>query len=404
MPFGDPPASRAALFMPLRHLALVLSLLLPAGALAQVPTGPQKDPETRSDEAFAKGVALHQSGDVIGAIDAYEQALKLVPWRLDARSNLGAALVRLGRFEDGAAEYRKALETDPGQVSIRFNLGLALYKSGLVEDAAKEFQEVLDRDPTQNAAVLLLADCRLQMGDDARVVELLSAREAELGEDRLYAYLLGTALIRRNEAARGQAMIDRLFRGGDTAEGRLLLGIQHMRREDWRAALPELQKAAELNAELPTVHSLLGIALMNTGERPGATEEFRRELRKNPNDFQANLRLGLLLRDENRLDEAFDYLTRAARLRPNDPDVLYGLARIHMGRDDFASAQKTLEQLVSTAPQFEGGHVLLATVYYRLGRREEAEREKAIVEKLKAERKQNEIGAETPPAPGGDRP
>ena len=75
-----------------------------------------------------------------------------------------------------------------------------------------------------------------------------------------------------------------------------------------------------------------------------------------------------------------------------------------MGRDDFAAAQKTLEQLVSTAPQFEGGHVLLATVYYRLGRKEDADRERAIVEKLKAERKQNEIGAETPPAPGGGTP
>jgi tetratricopeptide (TPR) repeat protein len=388
--------------MPFRPLVLLLSLVAPGAGLAQVSTAPPKDPVERSDEAFAKGVALHQGGDIIGAIDAYEQALKLTPWRLDARSNLGAAYVRLGRFEEAVLNYRKALETDPGQVPIRFNLGLALYKAGLAEDAAREFQEVLDRDTSQNAALLLLADCRLQMGDDARVVELLSAREAELGEDRLYSYILGTALIRQNDMQRGQAMIDRLFRGGESAEGHLLLGIQHMRRDDSRAAVPELRKAAELNPELPTVHSLLGVALMNTGERPAAVEEFRKELRTNPNDFQANLRLGLLLRDEDRLDEASDYLTRAGRLRPNDVDVLYGLARIQLGRDDYPAAQKTLEQLVATAPQFEGGHVLLATVYYRLGRKEDGDRERAIVETLKDQRKRNEIGAET--TPGGAQP
>jgi len=386
--------------MPLRSLirALLLAtaafVVVPPRAEPQVSTAPQKDAVTRSDEAFAKGVALHQSGDIIGAIDAYDQALKLTPWRLDARSNLGAALARLGRFEEAIEHYRKALETDPGQVGIRFNLGLALYKTGSIEAAAAEFQQVVERDPSQHPALLLLADCQLQMGHDARVVEMLSPLDAELGNDRLYAFLLGHALLRQNEVQRGQAMIDRLFRGGETAEGHLLLGLQHMRRTDSREAVPEMQRAAELNPDLPTVHSLLGVALMNAGERPAAMAAFRRELKSNPNDFQANLRLALLLRDEDRLDEASDYLARAARLRPKDPDVMYGVARIQMGRDDWAAAQKTLEELTASAPAFEGGHVLLATVYYRTGRKEDGDRERATVEKLKAERRQRELAEE----------
>jgi tetratricopeptide (TPR) repeat protein len=379
-------------------------LALPGGS-GQVSTAPQKDAVTRSDEAFAKGVALHQAGDIIGAIDSYEQALKLTPWRLDARSNLGAALVRLGRFEEAIEHYRKALETDAGQVGIRFNLGLALYKTGAIQAAAAEFQQVVERDPSQRKALLLLADCELQMGHDARVVELLSPLERELGDDRLYAFLLGHALLRQNELQRGQAMIDRLFQGGETAEGHLLLGVQHMRRVDSRQAVPELQRAAELNPDLPTVHSLLGVALMNAGERPAAMAAFRRELKSNPNDFQANLRLALLLRDENRLDEASDYLARAARLRPKDPDVMYGVARIQLGRDDLAGAQKTLEELTASAPGFEGGHVLLATVYYRTGRKEDGDRERATVERLKAERKQRELAEQGETEnPGDSRP
>jgi cytochrome c-type biogenesis protein CcmH/NrfG len=141
---------------------------------------------------------------------------------------------------------------------------------------------------------------------------------------------------------------------------------------------------------------------MNAGERPAAMAAFRRELKTNPNDFQANLRLGLLLRDEDRLDEASDYLARAARLRPKDPDVMYGVARIQMGRDDWTAAQKTLEELTASAPAFEGGHVLLATVYYRTGRKEDGDRERAIVEKLKASAE--EAGTGERPKPEGARP
>jgi tetratricopeptide (TPR) repeat protein len=199
--------------------------------------------------------------------------------------------------------------------------------------------------------------------------------------------------------ARGQVYIDRLFKDGETAEGQLLLGVQYLRRNDHREALPRLKRAAELNPQLPTVHSIYGIALMNTGDRPAAMAEFRRELQRNPDDFEANLRLGLLLRDENDVDLAADYIEHAARLRPGHPDVLYAQARIRLASSDLDGALKLLEQLVSAAPDFEGGHVLLGTVYYRLQRKADGDRERAIVEKLKAARAAKAQAEPPPEAP-----
>src|SRR5207249_2289826 len=85
----------------------------PAPALAQTPAAPVPAPLT-AEESFAKGVQLQQSGDVLGAIEAYQDALGKEPQRIDARSNLGAAYVRLGRYEEAVREYRRALEVDPG--------------------------------------------------------------------------------------------------------------------------------------------------------------------------------------------------------------------------------------------------------------------------------------------------
>jgi tetratricopeptide (TPR) repeat protein len=373
----------------------LLGPLLAVLTAAQAPPVPQT-----AEELFAKGVALHQSGDILGAIEAYQDALAKEPQRIDARSNLGAAYVRLGRYEDAGREYRRALEVDPENAAVRFNLALALYKTALVAEAAQELEQVVARDAKNGAAVLLLADCELQRGNDARVVALLEPREADLGQDRLYSYLMGSALLRRNELQRGQVFIDRLFRDGDTAPARVLMAVAHMRREDRRAALAEMERAVELDPNLPTVHSLHGRALMESGRRPEAAEAFRRELAGNPNDFDSNLYLGLLLKDEGTPDEALDHLKRASRLRPQDPRVLYGLGSLHLAQGRVAEAEKALEAVAAATPDYLQAHVLLAMVYYRQKKKDAGDRERGIADRLQRERQGREAGASDALGPG----
>jgi tetratricopeptide (TPR) repeat protein len=373
-------------FFLLVHCGLAVALSAAGPVLAQTAAD-------ASEEFFAKGVKLHQAGDILGAIEAYQDALAKDPNRLDARSNLGAALVRLGRYDDAVKEYGQALELDPDNAKIRFNLGLALYKAARIPEAAEELKKVVDKDPQNKSARLVLADCLLQMGQDAEVVSLLSGRDAEFGADRLYAYLLGNALVRRSEVQAGQVYIDRLFRDGDTAEARLLMGAAQLRRQDFRAALDELQRAVELNPELASVHSLHGRALMAAGRRDEASAAFRKELERSPNDFDANLYLGLLLKDEGKLDESLDRLRRADRLRPNDARVLYGLGALHVAAGRTEDAQRTLEELVKLVPDYTQGHVLLATVYFRQKNKELGDKERAIVEKLRAAGQAREPGA-----------
>src|SRR5436309_731987 len=379
------------------RLGLALALAaLPATAMAQPPapsTAPASPVPLTAEESFARGVQLHQAGDIRGAIEACQDALQQEPQRIDARSSLGAALVRLGRYEEAVREYRRALEVDPGHAGVRFNLALALYKSALVPDAARELEQVLSIDPAHRAAILLLADCRLQMGNEAGVVALLEPHEADLGQDPLSAYLLGTALLRRNELERGQVFIDRLFREGDTAPVRLLMGVAHLRRKDAPSALAELERAAQLDPKLPTVHSLHGMALMEAGRRSDAADAFRREFANNPNDFDSNLYLGLLLKDECKLDEAGEHLRRASRLRPNDPRVLYGLGSLAVATGRMEEAEKALTAVTAAVPDYVQAHVLLATAYYRLKKKDLAEQERATVAKLFQEKQGRELGA-----------
>ncbi len=199
---------------------MLLSLMAPV-ATAQTPADRPDDLERMLGQA----ADMHQAGDLLGAIEAYRVVLQSSPDRADVRSNLGAAYVKLGRFDDGMEQYREAIRLDPANASYRFNLGLAFYKAVRPADAIPEFRRVLELDPTHRAAVVLLADCQSQTGDDAGVVATLSPHEAAFADDLAYAYLLGMALVRTGEQDRGQVFVDRIFKAGESAEGHLLMGV-----------------------------------------------------------------------------------------------------------------------------------------------------------------------------------
>jgi tetratricopeptide (TPR) repeat protein len=164
---------------------------------------------------------------------------------------------------------------------------------------------------------------------------------------------------------------------------------------DYPAAKDDLRRAAELNPALPTVHVLLGRALMNMAEGDAAAEEFRRELAGRPNDYDANLFLGVMLKQANALDEAMARFEKAASLRPGDAAALYQVGALRVQRGDAEGARQVLERVVAGAPDFVEAHVSLALVYYRLKRKDDGDRERDIVRELERARQAEQPGAKT---------
>ncbi len=375
---------------------LACALLISLGhgrAAAQAQPG---DP----DRIFARAVQLHQAGDVEGAIREYQSLLAITPNRVDALSNLGAAYARLGRYESAIEQYKRALTGDGRNVTIRFNLALAYYKAAYFTEAASEFGRVIDVQPENKNAVFLLGDCYLQLGQDRNVIELLSPREATYGNDHALTYLLGTAYLHVNEVEKGQLLIDRILRDGNSAEARLLMGVAHMTAHDYPNAVNEFKGAIQLNPKLPTAHSLYAKALLRMGEVEQARKAFQTELEINPNDFDANLYLGRLFRQDEENEKALVYFQHALIVRPRDLNVRYFIGSLYVALGKIPEAQRTLEQVVRDAPDFIEARVSLATVYYRLKRKEEGDRERAIIQKLNAERQAQAPGAQDGLGPG----
>ena len=376
-------------------LAALFCLLAAGGQAIAQPRPP--DVAADIERAFAEATRLHQSGDIEGAIRGYQAILKVRPERVDVRSNLGAALARLGRYEDAITQYNQALKLENRNQTIRYNLGLAYYKANWFPEAANALSTFInavpESEPQRLPALLLLADCEVRLGDYKKVIELLTPLEAAHGNDRTLAYLLGNALISDNQVARGQAIIDRVFRDEDSAEAHLLVGSILLIADDGQGALKELERALALNPQLPSLQATYGRALMRMGDGEKAMSVFRTELSTDPNNFDAHLYLGILLRREKSLEEAADHLTRALRLRPRDSYARYHLGALYASLGKPAEALPLLESVVKEFPDFVEAHALLASVYYRLKRKADGDRERTLIQKLNAEEQAKQPGA-----------
>ena len=266
-------------------------------------------------------------------------------------------------------------------------MALAHYKLGQFSDAAATLSALHAEQPEDRQILLLLADCWLRQGEDRKVIDVLTPVGDQDQSDLAIAYMLGTALLRAKQIDRGQQMIDRILRNGDSAEAHLLLGTARLNAREYEAAIADFEKAAQLNPHLPEVYSYLGRTHIETGDTAAARADFQKELEQNPNDFESNLNLAVLLKQDQDYDGARKLLDRALQVRPGDLRARFQLAANDLGAGRLNEARAGLETIVKEAPRFVEAHISLAAVYYRLQRKADGDREKALAQKLTLEQR-----------------
>jgi len=341
---------------------------------------------------FAEAVQKQRAGDLPAAAEAYVRFLERQPRNVEALSNLGALLAAQGSYEEAVLRYREALVVDAGRSAVRFNLAVAIHKAGRPAEAATELERVVRERPDDRSAIVLLAECRARLAEYGKAVELLTPLHDKAPEDRAVTYLLGLALVQDMQVQKGQELLDHILREGSSAETFLLLGAVKLQAGEFTEARDDLRKAVELNPKLPLANVHLGRALMNTGDVGAAAAAFQSELEVNPNDFDTNLLLGFLLKQDQKFDEAMARFQKAASVRPGDAAASYqiGALDLNLGRTD--EARQRLEQVVKDAPDFAEAHVSLATAYYRLKRKEDGDRHRALYQELTAKQQEAQPG------------
>ncbi len=131
-----------------------------------------------------RGLRAAARGQMQLAVVELQQAVALDPERFDAWHNLGLALLRLGRFEEGKRELHRLLERHPEHAPTHLLLGNLALEQGDLWQAERSLRDAVDADPRLADARRALAALlrRTGKGVEARVHEA-RAEELSRGTD-----------------------------------------------------------------------------------------------------------------------------------------------------------------------------------------------------------------------------
>lgn len=359
----------------MRSAAYLLLILFAAFAFAQ-----RSEPERIFDSA----AAAQKRGDDQTAVKDYEELLKLRPDMPEVRANLGAALADEGRFDEAIAQYKVALASIPGNPAIEKNLGLAYFKKGDLQDAKLVLQKAHREAPENPQIAILLGDCEVRLGQASEAAAMLLPLEASNSGNTDFEYVLGSAMVHSGKLRDGVGRLEKVAAATHSADSYYLAGSTLMDLHEFARARTELEAALRLNPKLPRIYALTGMARDMTGDSDAALPAFREAVRRNPNDFEANLYLGAILLKNRDMTQSKVFLTHAILIKPSSSEAVYQMALWEKMSGDYAGAAKHLEALVKANPTWLQPHVELATVYYRLRRPADGARERAIVARLTA--------------------
>ncbi len=303
---------------------------------------------------YRQAVDRQRAGDLAGAAQLYRECLRQDPSNIQARSNLGAALSGLGRYDEAIEAYQEALKSAPPQVRpyLQRNAGLAYYKSGRMTDAARVFNALHASQPGNRDITLLAADCEMQLGEPAKAVDLLRPLAATAAQDKAVAYVLGMALLKSGNSAESQRVLDPILGDAASPEGNFAVGVALFMGGDFPKAIQSFDRARALNPDLPGLYSYYGRALLYSGDRDAAADAFKKQLAADPNDYDANFALAEIFASEKKFGDAAPLLRRAVLLRPQSEQARLALAAALAGRFDRGPSRKVGVQPGSRAPAF----------------------------------------------------
>jgi len=224
-----------------------------------------------------------RDGNFIAALNEFQAAAHLDP----SESNLfdwgGELLVH--RTLDPAVEvYRQATERYPNSPRLMVGLGMAYYARGNYDDAVKAFLRGADLDPSDARCYRFLSRAYDSSPSQAADVIERFRRYAELQPKNglaLYYYAMSLWKGKRvQDPAFDPKPIDELLRRAiaadpNLAEAHLQLGNLTADQGKFAQAIPDYQRALELNSELADAHYRLGQAYVRTSQKEKAQEQFQ---------------------------------------------------------------------------------------------------------------------------------
>jgi len=312
-------------------ITLWIASSLPSSAIPLVQDSRERTSQGRTqkltnplNELLAEARRDIDKSDFESAIAPLQKVLTDQPDFAYAHFQLGYVYTALKRSADARTEYERAIALDPKMAEAYLNLGLLLLDRQEYAAAVVPLRKAVDFLPAQSRPRSLLGVALDRSGDEAGAAESFEAVSRLDPNDFMAVVYLGWFSIRRSKPAEAEI---------------------------------RFRRALEIQSDAPS--ALQGLAeSLDAQKKPEAADAYRKYLAAMPDDSGARTRLGHLLLEQGKYDDALAELDRGEAGQPPTLESLKLRADIQIAQKHLDEAITSLKQAIALAPgdaQLHGG-------------------------------------------------
>lgn len=374
------------------------------------------------DIDFNLGLLYWRNGDLANAVSSYKTGLASDSTNKGALQNYALLLMKMGENERAIASLLTLKKVDPLALPTRVSLIECYLKTKNRDAAIAETNELLSAhlaDPeeqTKLAAIVIDDDdsdlAKTILESSLRVSPAQPKAYAALGLVYLklkrfreaadsfesavhlepnsseFAMAFANSLVLWNRPNTLLAFLKSVqTQFGGLAEFQHKLAFAYYGVGEFSNAIDVLEKLLRTNPQRQDqIYFLLARSYFGIGKLADSESAFKKAIELNPKEPLYYESYGTLLRKEgqNRNEDALAILKQAVQLAPQDPALLLQLGLCYESKDDWNDAVVPLQAAVRGNPDSLPARVALATVYFRLGRKGEAELQKRKIAELES--------------------
>jgi len=398
---------------PLPHIVSLRSgfALLLAAALLLV-SGFGSMTFAQSDDAFGEGADpvrlfergqnAHARGDLLKALEFYEEAIKVRPEFPEAEFQRANVLVARGRSVEAESGFRRTIELRKDWALPHSALGALLVSLNRDSEAESFLRQAIKLDAQSNLALRMLADIRLRAGDAKEALKLVQLATNDK-EAPVATWLLRAIAERKTgDMPAALASVDHVLELEplnlsalmERAEIRIAVGDKEHAIDDLKAAQKLIKGDKASSSRLAAAYELAGnpeearriaesaglikpqevssegaikvigtpeeIKVANSEDLTASRRALETLLGKNPGNAMLMARLGASFRTVDPA-RSLDLYRRALEIEPHNVDYATGYSSALVQARRFVEAVAVLRRVISAAPNNYVAHANLAT-------------------------------------------
>lgn len=360
-------------------LAPIVAVLILAAPRSQ--SASQPNPTSAFDNLSHEAEQARDAKRLDEALSLYKKALDLDPDWQAGWWNAGSIAYDLNKYSECAPDFRRLAALKPDLAPAWTYEGLCEYRLRDYEAALTSLTRVQrlgfkEEPELSRPAMLHLALVLTKLGDPERAIVLLFGLSSIEKKTPEIIVAAGIAGLRKKwippEVPESEQ--DKVFKLGDA--------MATVMQRDSTGAMEKFEAVVRDYPKDPEIHYRFGAFLMEENPDRGI-EELKKTLELEPDHIPARVALARIYLKRQDPKAALPYAQEAVKLSPSDFNGHIVLGQVLLATQDAAGAARELELGVKLAPESPVAHYSLANAYAKLGRKQDAAREREEFEKLR---------------------